>query len=507
VPFSSVVPASRALPIALAAVVALVLARSMVFLLWEHAGFDADQAIYGLMAKHLGEGRAFPMFAYSFYYMLAVQAWITAPLVAVFGASVAVLKVPVVLINIATGCLLVYLLHRDAGLRPVTAVVSSLFFLLAPPALAVSLVETGGANPEPLLYVLLLWVLRGRPLAFGLVFGLGFLHREFTLYGVTAIAGLALLDDRRITSERLRFVALTGVGYMIVWQLVQTGFVFSTPFGPGSPVVAALGGGQNDQGLAGRVCWVPETIVPGLAELFGSFLGATFGGDNRRLSAYGLTSELRTGVPGVPAFWPVLGVVFACALARTLWLSVRHRTPIWRGRGAIGAFLLVVGLQSGGAYVVGRCGQLDAVTFRYVLLTVYIGVGIAALFFAYETSRVWRRVMIGLILVWTLASATVHARLLAEYLYREPPNTRRELVTYLLDHNIRYARADYWTAYVLTFFSGERVIVASTDYVRINSYQREVEAHRAEAVTVQREPCASGKGAEAVPATFWVCPE
>jgi hypothetical protein len=186
---------------------------------------------------------------------------------------------------------------------------------------------------------------------------------------------------------------------------------------------------------------------------------------------------------------------------------VRHHTPVWRGRGAIGAFLLVVGLQSGGAYVVGRCGQLDAVTFRYVLLTVYIGVGIAALFFTYETSRVWRRVTIGLILFWTLASATVHARLLAEYLYREPPNTRRELVTYLLDHNIRYARADYWTAYVLTFFSGERVIVASTDYVRINSYQREVEAHRAEAVTVQREPCASGKGAEAVPATFWVCPE
>ena len=89
----------------------------MVFVLWEQAGFDADQAIYGLMAKHISEGRAFPMFAYGFYYMLAVQAWITAPLFAVFGTSVAVLKVPVVLVNIATGCLLVWVLHRDAGLR------------------------------------------------------------------------------------------------------------------------------------------------------------------------------------------------------------------------------------------------------------------------------------------------------------------------------------------------------------------------------------------------------
>ncbi len=347
-PSSSASPASSpALKITLAAVVALVLARSLVFLLWEQAGFDADQAIYGLMAKHIAEGRAFPMFAYSFYYMLAVQAWITAPLFAVFDPSVAVLKVPVVLVNIATGCLLVWVLHRDAGLRPVTALVSSLFFVLAPPALAASLVETGGANPEPLLYVLLFWVLRGRPLAFGLVFGLGFLHREFTLYGLTAIAGLALLDDRRITYDRIKTVALVGVGYMIVWQLVQTGFVFSTPFGPGAPVAAPLGIGNSDQGLGGRVCWAPETIVPGLVELFGSFLGATFGGDDRRLSAFGLTSELRTSVPGVPAFWPVLGVAFACALARVLWISVRDRAPFWRGQGAIGAFLLLVGLQSG----------------------------------------------------------------------------------------------------------------------------------------------------------------
>ena len=311
----------------------------------------------------------------------------------------------------------------------------------------------------------------------------------------------------RITYDRIKTVALVGVGYMIVWQLVQTGFVFSTPFGPGAPIAAPLGSGNTSQGLAGRVCWVPETILPGLGELFGSFLGATFGGDDRRLSAFGLTSELRTSLPGVPAFWPVLGAVFACAMARVVWLSRRQHAPMWRGHGAIGAFLLLVGLQSGMAYVVGRCGQLDAVTFRYVLLTVYIGVGVAALFFAYETSRTLRRAMLGLILLWALASGAVHARLVAEYIYREPPNTRRALVTYLIDHKIQYARAEYWTAYVMTFFSGERVIVASTDYIRINSYQSEVDAHHADAVTVQREPCASGQGAEAVPKTFWICPE
>ena len=40
---------------------ALVIARSLVFTLFEQAHFDSDQAIVGLMAKHLSEGRAFPV--------------------------------------------------------------------------------------------------------------------------------------------------------------------------------------------------------------------------------------------------------------------------------------------------------------------------------------------------------------------------------------------------------------------------------------------------------------
>jgi len=130
----------RPLTIAMAAAVALVLARAAVFLFWEQASFDADQAIFGLMAKHIAEGRAFPMFIYGDQYMLGVQAWLAAPLFAVFGPSVAVLKLPVVLVNVATAVLLVWVLHRDGGLRPVTALICSLFYVWASPTLAGSLV-------------------------------------------------------------------------------------------------------------------------------------------------------------------------------------------------------------------------------------------------------------------------------------------------------------------------------------------------------------------------------
>ena len=79
----------------------LVLWRSAIFVFWPHSDFDSDQAVTGLMARHLSHLRAFPVFWYGQSYMLAVEAWLAAPLFRVFGASVATLKLPLVAINLA----------------------------------------------------------------------------------------------------------------------------------------------------------------------------------------------------------------------------------------------------------------------------------------------------------------------------------------------------------------------------------------------------------------------
>ena len=71
--------ALESLAIVLGVAAALVLLRALVYLLFEQVGFDSDQAIIGLMAKHLGEGRAFPLFLYGQTYMLAVEAWTAVP--------------------------------------------------------------------------------------------------------------------------------------------------------------------------------------------------------------------------------------------------------------------------------------------------------------------------------------------------------------------------------------------------------------------------------------------
>jgi len=53
--------------------VGIVLLRTAVPLCFEQV-FDSDQAVVGLMAKHLSEFRSFPLFFYGQNYMLAVQA-------------------------------------------------------------------------------------------------------------------------------------------------------------------------------------------------------------------------------------------------------------------------------------------------------------------------------------------------------------------------------------------------------------------------------------------------
>ena len=492
---------SRELAATLAIAVTLVLLRSAVFLVWEHAGFDADQAIFGLMAKHIVEGRAFPVFIYGDDYLLGVQAWLAAPLFAAFGPSVGVLKVPVVLVNAVTAALLIWVLHRDAGLRPAAAFGAAVFFVFATPLMAASLVETGGGNPEPFLYVLLLWVLRARPLAFGMVLAFGFVHREFTAYGASAIVLLALLNDWRPSYDRFRQVALAATGYLTVVLVIRGAFMFSNPFGPGTTILSTPLEADNVSGLLARYCFAPETVVPSIGNLLGYFMGIPFGATAHRLSEFGV----RSMQPAPTPFWPVLGMVFAAALGRAVWLSVRHQAPVWRGRGAVAVFLLLIGMQAGVAYAVSRCGRMEVMTFRYTLLMLYAGVGVVALYFVYETRPVLRRAMTAVVVAWTIVTAVSHSQLWREFLFDPPANPRRELANYLQTHNIRYASAEYWTAYSTTFLARENVVVASTDTVRIDEYQRQVGAHREHAAAIKRAPCEGGR--EVVAHNFWICPE
>src|SRR5580765_3196574 len=79
---------SSTLVLVLVTAAAMVALRALPYLLYEQLAFDSDQAIVGLMAKHLVEGRAFPLFFYGQTYMLAVESWAAAPFFLIAGPTV-----------------------------------------------------------------------------------------------------------------------------------------------------------------------------------------------------------------------------------------------------------------------------------------------------------------------------------------------------------------------------------------------------------------------------------
>ena len=98
-------PKPRAL-VVVALLLAAIALRSWFFLAYDESYFDSDQAIVGLMAKHLSEGRAFPLFFYGQEYMLGVESWLMAPVFAVLGPTVFALRLTLVLINAVAAVIL-----------------------------------------------------------------------------------------------------------------------------------------------------------------------------------------------------------------------------------------------------------------------------------------------------------------------------------------------------------------------------------------------------------------
>ena len=65
---------------------------------------------------------------------------------------------------------------------------------------------------------------------------------------------------------------------------------------------------------------------------------------------------------------------------------------------------------------------------------------------------------------------------------------------------VRYGASRYWVSYAITFLTDERIVLKSSDFVRIRAYERIVDAHAAEAIRIERDPCPGGE--EVMPRVF-----
>ena len=457
--------------------IALILLRSSALVFGRAPQFDSDQAIVGLMAKHLSELRALPVFFYGQNFMLAVEAWLAAPLFLLVGPSVTALKLPLLGVHVAVTTLLLRMLEREAGLRPLLALVPTLFFVLAPIGSTALLLQANGGNVEPFLYVLLLWLLRRQPLAFGAVLGVGYLNREFTAYGLGAILLIEAVDGTLFRRRALQDKVLSLVSLAAVLQVVELLRSVGSPLGPGTTVATARLSPGFDA-LIDRSCWRWSDVPHWLGTMFTTNMSTLF-------------------ADGADWLWLLLGgtAVAACArLARPLL----EATPAQRRAVQFPAYLFLVGLLAAVVPAVSRCGLLYD---RYVLLALLALAGVAALYLKAERRAGLRAAFIGVVLLWGTFNAAGLLRYAADH-FTSPPDPRVALADHLVSNGTRFAKSDYWTAYYLTFLTGEQVIVASSSVARIRYYQSVVAEHAAEAVTIGRARCEGGSRVHG----YYVCP-
>jgi hypothetical protein len=484
--------AHRGLAIALAAATVLVFARSFVYLAYEQSFFDSDQAIFGLMAKHLLEGRAFPLYCYGQTYMLAVDAWVAAPFFLLFGPSVMSWHLSMVALNLATVVLLITILYRESGLTPPFALLATLVLAFTPPLTAASLVE-GAAGIGPVLCVPILWLLRRRPLWFGLVLAVGSLSRPFTAYVVPVLLVQQFWDRSLWRRDTLRFWLVAAVVFAAVVQSVKALEPYSDLMGPGTrgELIGGYGGSQVGT-VADRIEFIPSELPVRVETMIADDLPGLYGLapiDN---------AIARQGHAW--ALWPVVlacGIGLAAAAVAVMRSRSGHAQP-GAPQAALGAsrplafpvFLLGVGLLAVLVYIITR--PPDLVVHRYLLLSLYVPVGVVSLVFAAPTVRWVQGLVAAAVVLAGIGSGVDHWRQVERYWGGKQPNDLRVLADELVRRHIHVAMAGYWRAYKITFLTDEQVKVASSDVVRISEYQRLANAEGPNLITIQDEPCPGG---------------
>ncbi|HYM24563.1 MAG TPA: hypothetical protein VEU08_15205 [Vicinamibacterales bacterium] len=457
--------------------VALVGVRTFVATYYEGFYFDSDQAIVGLMARHIAALHDFPIFFYGQSYLLGVQAWIAAPFFAFGRSSVALLRLPFVLLNAAVAVAFVVMIAGRAKVRPAFAFVAALPFIVPTPATANQLLDLSGACVEPIAYALILWTLRRRPALFGAVLAVAFLHREFILAVVPAVVVVELLLSHAWTRENWRPAAYGAAGFFVTWLVIDDLKLRES----GSAL------GQQAAMLAGKTCFEPGAVTDGIRELLTTAVPVLYGAKAYPIRSFRMDSPLVGGSAAV-------AVLVLAALALIAWrIAANWRAVRTDKTAALGLFLALTGLFAASVYPLScdiRVGLPPLL--RFLLLALLIPIGAAAAFFAVERAARWRAAVAALFLLWAAANLVDNMRLIRLASIEPPLNERRALIEYLGDHHIRYARAIYWDAYIIDFLSRERVLTASMDTIRIPEYQKEVNDHAADAVYLERQPCDEG---------------
>lgn len=419
---------------------------------------DPDEAMTGLMARHILQGD-FPVFFHGQAYMGSGEAYPTAALFFLFGASAKVLlAVPFIL-----SLLFVLLLFRLAeALCGKTAAVWTGAYAAAPPAFLA---------------------------AYGLSPRLGYIE-TLVLGSLLLLLALKILEDaRRGVHGARRYAAFGVVAGIAIW----TNFL-AAPFLVVSAVVVAASGfrflvGARGLMLAGGVLvggfpfWISN-----LQNEFWSFAVIGFGGGSlKQLAAQRfaeripyilgwrhISTEAWLGWPGTAMAAAMLAVLVAWIAGAVLGLTRGSETRANDRRSAtLVAFLVGVSL---GAYVLNRFGYTGSPRYYlgfYVATALVFGAGAAAL---WNRSRAAGALIGGAVLFGNCFGLVVGYQALSDRdSWEGKYPSVKPLIEFLEGVGVTRAYANHHISIRATFASGEKIIVAEPIYEPYAKYGRLVD--------------------------------
>lgn len=483
----------------MAAVVLVTAARSTMFLA-PGVRLDSDQAVVGLMAKHISEGRAFPLFFYGQSYLLAVEAYLAAPLMWLLGPTEVALKLPILAMNLVTAALLVWRAHRDLGVRAWLALVGALPFVVPPIVVGTRFMEAMGGNVVTLLYAVVLWSVRTRPWIFGAIAALALAHRELAAYPIAALLLLDLVHGgwrARATLERWAIAALLVVAMSTALSALRP---FAPMFGPGTTERLVLDNLSSDAVVARAICVEPATWPERGTRMLREHLPLMVGGYPSPVGIVGVSSGMGQGNPGLAPWVAMLTLAAVIAGVRARATTGAPAASEGIPSSALPWFLILCGLISTTVYGFLACTQLGPNTLRYDLLLIFVPIG-ALLAGLRSGAATVRAALVTATLVWVASSAGDYWALAAEVRSGRWPDHRGQAIQILEARKLTALWGDYRLAYLVSFRSQERVTVAPNESPRIDAYAARAAA--AHAPSIGTGACAEGE--QLVPG-FWLCP-
>jgi hypothetical protein len=526
----------------------ITLAVRVPFLARSEAFFNSDEAVEGLMARHVLQGE-FPTFYWAQSYKGVPEVYAFAAAIAAFGSRAVVLKSVTAVLFALYVALNGILLARWFDRR--TAVGASLLAATGPPAL---MYWSLSANAEFVLVMLLGTVLLllasgwersiARRAWVGFVAGLGaWVHPLISIY-LVPLAVLGLLRTSWWRANRgpalARAVAWgrSGRGARPVVLVLNAAALAYALLGVTAFVVGGLEFSlvgvnvtvHHPQKMAGvaavlllsSAAWVTHAELgaagrlwregwPGAAGFVAGYLpvvlhvlgGGRVGAPLRSMDAARLWRELPVLFVGIPRILSGFASPFAQALPVPAWLGLAAAgclgLYLWASRRCLrdllvlrpGAWTLADGFFPGlllfsVVLFVVTGTFLDAYSYRY-LIPVYSAVPVA-LVLGCRAARKWARWLPGTLFAVVLGTFAAQQALWFRTLGGE--SCDREIIACLRSAGVQGGWADYWISYRMTFISEESPIIAPmTGVDRYPAYSRFVAALDRQA-EVRRPPAA-----------------